>query len=549
MLAGRDDPSMVEEACDIVLSRKALGAELLAAQRQAVAHSDDPQLTALMTRLAELRESSAQSSLAGMDAGETLIEIERVEWELASRVRGMDVTDRLPEFTHESAAALLPDASVLIEFVRFTRRTTISADPDALDDGTRDAYIAFVIPSGQGSVRLVDLGDAPGLDRLIQGYRSELTRPDSTADAVQGRDIVRSSTRHHEGSRDALRARLTDPLLTAIGNRTRVFVAPDGDLTRLPFEALHDTAGNYLIDTHEISYLSAGRDLVTLASRPPDRVASEALVLANPDYDLRGDDMQSPSHPPVAETRAMAAVAPDPHEPLRRQMREGGIRFADLPGTREEGIAVAGLLRVEPHLDRDASEERLKAARSPLVLHIATHGFFLPAPEAESAGTGRSTGTDAASRNPLVRSGIALAGANAWLRGEPMPAGIDDGVLTGEDILSIDLDATELVVLSACETGLGDIVAGEGVMGLRRAFAVAGARTLVLSLWKVPDLQTRMLMESFYRALLEGKGCAEALRQARLEVRERYPAPWYWAAFVCQGDPEPVPGFSASVTR
>jgi hypothetical protein len=217
MLAGRDDPSMVEEACDIVLSRKALGAELLAAQRQAVAHSDDPQLTALMTRLAELRESSAQSSLAGMDAGETLIEIERVEWELASRVRGMDVTDRLPEFTHESAAALLPDASVLIEFVRFTRRSTISADPDALDDGTRDAYIAFVIPSGQGSVRLVDLGDAPGLDRLIQGYRSELTRPDSTADAVQGREIVRSCTRRHEGSRDALRARLSDPRVAGIG--------------------------------------------------------------------------------------------------------------------------------------------------------------------------------------------------------------------------------------------------------------------------------------------------------------------------------------------
>jgi CHAT domain-containing protein len=104
----------------------------------------------------------------------------------------------------------------------------------------------------------------------------------------------------------------------------------------------------------------------------------------------------------------------------------------------------------------------------------------------------------------------------------------------------LDLLSTELVVLSACETGLGDIRVGEGVFGLRRAFLLAGAKTLVMSLWKVPDAQTQMLMEGFYKRILEGHPREEALRQAQLAVKETYPEPFYWAAFICQGDPGPL---------
>jgi CHAT domain-containing protein/tetratricopeptide (TPR) repeat protein len=551
MVAGADDPAVIGEASDLVLSRRAVGAELLAAQREAVTRSDDPELTSLMERLAELRALAAQSSLAGEETGETPGEIERVEWELASRIPAIDVADRLPEFTHETAAALLPDPSVLLEFVRFTRRTTISADPDAVDDGARDWYVAFVIRSGDATVRLIDLGSAPDLDARIDAYRGVLTRHDSSRDTSPGREIFLISEDVASDAGDGLIEALVQPLLAAIGSRTRVFLAPDGDLTRLPFEALRDTAGNYLIDTLEISYLSAGRDLKALASRPARRTAGAALVLANPDYDLKGDTAAEPpphSSADVAQPGVGAAVAP---ERLRRQFNDSGIRFADLPGTRDEGIAVAALLNVEPFLGGAAREEILKAARSPLVLHVATHGFFLPAPRPESAGPHgpRSAGMDAAARNPVLRSGLALAGANAWLRGEPLPTDIEDGILNGEDIVAMDLGATELVVLSACETGLGDVVAGEGVMGLRRAFAVAGARTLVLSLWKVPDLQTRMLMTAFYDSLIAGNGRAAALREAQRHVRAQYPSPLYWAAFICQGDPDPIAGHSLSSRR
>jgi hypothetical protein len=141
--------------------------------------------------------------------------------------------------------------------------------------------------------------------------------------------------------------------------------------------------------------------------------------------------------------------------------------------------------------------------------------------------------------NPLLRSGLALAGANAGLRGIA-PAMVEDGLLTAEDVAGLDLRGTELVVLSACETGLGDVRTGEGVFGLRRAFVLAGAKTLVMSLWKVPDEPTCELMEDFYRRLLAGEGRAEALRQAQLALKAKYPDPFYWGAFICQGDPSPL---------
>jgi CHAT domain-containing protein len=139
--------------------------------------------------------------------------------------------------------------------------------------------------------------------------------------------------------------------------------------------------------------------------------------------------------------------------------------------------------------------------------------------------------------NPLLRSGLALAGVNTWLRQGNPPPEAEDGLLTAEDVSGLDLLDTELVVLSACETGLGEVRVGEGVFGLRRAFVLAGAKTLVMSLWKVPDQQTQELMADFYRRILSGQPRPDALRTAQLSLREKYPHPFYWGAFICQGEP------------
>jgi CHAT domain-containing protein len=267
-----------------------------------------------------------------------------------------------------------------------------------------------------------------------------------------------------------------------------------------------------------------GRDVLrfevepSVESRPP-------LIAADPDFDLGS-----------ASEGASSAE---------------GVPFERLHGTREEGERIAAILGTEPLLEDRVLETMIKDCGSPQILHVATHGFFLPSspkdPNEEWLDLGiiGSLGSDGLSRlsqveNPLLRSGLALAGANTFLEGAGLPEEAEDGLLTAEDVTGMDLLATELVVLSACETGLGEVNVGEGVYGLRRAFVLAGARTLVMSLWKVPDKQTQELMENFYRRLLEGQPRAEALREAQLAMKERYPDPLYWGAIICQGDPDPL---------
>ena len=247
-------------------------------------------------------------------------------------------------------------------------------------------------------------------------------------------------------------------------------------------------------------------------------------MVSDPDYDLG------------AETVAAFAR----NTPFRRL--EGGF---------DEGRAVADLLRTTPLTSGEALESRLRGQRSPCILHVATHGFFAPyVAEHRDANEGGSQVVASGRRldrvgtlpNPMLRSGLALAGANTWAQDGNPPAEAEDGILTAEDVTGLDLLDTELVVLSACETGLGEVHLGEGLFGLQRAFTIAGATTLVMSLWKVPDRQTSDLMARFYEGLVQGKPRIEALRDAQLHVRSRDREPFYWGAFICQGAPGPLRG-------
>jgi CHAT domain-containing protein len=234
--------------------------------------------------------------------------------------------------------------------------------------------------------------------------------------------------------------------------------------------------------------------------------------------------------------------------------------MAPLPGTRREAHRLANVLQLPPErigLELGASEARLRAVRGPKLLHIATHGFFLP--DAEDA-AGRLT--------PMLRSGLALSGFNHRAKA----VHTDDGVLTALDVSGLDLYGTELVVLSACETGLGTVAQGDGIFGLKRALLLAGSRTQVLSLWKVDDHATEALMSAYYTRLLAGKDRVAAMRQVQLDLasgtlnpttagdaqrgqvvyRPKAKAapnpklkgwrhPYYWAAFTVNGASGPLP--------
>jgi CHAT domain-containing protein/tetratricopeptide (TPR) repeat protein len=565
-----ESPAATCAAFELVLRRKAIAAEATAAQRDAVLGGKYPALRPRLEELGALRMQVARATLAGPGPegpeahGRRLTEWsaqrERLEAELARQVPEMNLERQLRAADRRAVALALPEGVALVEFVRFPV-FDFRAVPARGDERWKpERYVAFVLCAGDpDDVRMIDLGEAGPIDLMIADFRADVIDADAERtprDITRRREEASPASAERLGTR--LRAAVFDRLMPALGGRTRLLIAPDGGLTRLPFEVLpRDDDGGRLIDGYRISYLSCGRDAHRLRAAATG-TSAPPLLFADPDFDLEADG-RSVSNP-VPTARATGRRSRD----LDRQ--RDAYHFDRLPGTQAEGERVAALLGVWPALGAAATEGRLKAeCRSPRILHLATHGFFLPdrQPElrdvapglggdpigsaAEGFGAGRLSGPGM--EDPMLRSGLALAGANTWLKAGQLPEEAEDGLLTAEDVTGLDLLATELVVLSACETGLGLVHAGEGIIGLRRAFVLAGAKTLVMSLWKVPDEPTRELMEDFYGRLLAGEGRAEALRQAQLAMKAKYPEPFYWGAFICQGDPSPLGKLKSATER
>jgi CHAT domain-containing protein len=333
--------------------------------------------------------------------------------------------------------------------------------------------------------------------------------------------------------------RVFHPLVDNLGTAKNIFISPDGSLNLIPFEVLQTPKGKFLVEDYTFNYISAGRDLLGFTNDPSP--GGKCLLMGAPDFD--STSIGKPTHQVASFFQRSADL--------------GELSFVPLPHAKDELDAIGTILGPERsviYTGKDALEERLFDAGHPSIIHLATHGFFLGDHELEGAGRGFQM-TELASpamqshtqingkfdfENPLLRSGILLAGAKRSLT--EGCNGPHDGIVTAEKILGMNLHRTEMVVLSACDTGLGEVKSGEGVFGLRRAFTQAGAKSLVMSLWKVPDRETKELMVEFYRNIKSGTmNRCQALRQAILKekeiVRERYghDNPRYWGAFVFMG--------------
>ena len=551
-------PSAVEAALGVVLKRKATGAEALAAQRDAVLGGRYPHLRGRLQQLTTFRRQIAQKSLAGpglegREQHERLLaewnqEKQRLEGELARQIPEMNLEEKLRAADRRAVAMKLPEKVALVEFIRFdvfdfeAKAEQVSETQWRPPRHWKPArYLAFVLHAGKpDQVQMIDLGEAEEIDAMIRDFREGMSHPPDTQDdgargveAQEAADVQVGSRLHA--------ALFPASLQQALGDCRRLLIAPDGDLSQLPFEVLPIANGQRMIDDYHLSYLPVGRDVLRFGAASTGE-PGPAVVAADPDFDLGAKHADGPP----AETVDLAGRR------SRDIDRSLGL-FTRLPGTREEGERIAQMLGVDPTLEDSVLESRIKNCKSPWILHLATHGFFLEdqkidpdesgrgmqfvASETISQGPGPLTGR---LENPLLRSGLALAGANWKAKRFRPPPEAEDGLLTAEDVTGMDLLATELVVLSACETGRGEIHIGEGVFGLRRSFALAGAKTLVMSLWNVPDQQTCELMEAFYGRILAGEPRAEALRQAQLAMKAKYPHPYYWGAFICQGDPGPL---------
>jgi CHAT domain-containing protein len=421
-------------------------------------------------------------------------------------------------------AAALPKDGVLVEFVasRYSLRSPTPGSPAILTRGELH-YLALLL-FHDGRTHAVDLGPAEPLDTSAQRFRSVLANPHVA----------------YEAASQELYALAFQPLVPHLGKAQRLFLSPEGQLSLIPFAALHD-GHRFLLESWDITYLTSGKDLLRRPENSPQ--ARSVVVLADPDFSAR------PAAPAPVEQASLAErlTALDGFFSTRLAERSGQV-WASLPGTKKEAEAIQRLFpQTVPLLGADATKAALLKVEDPLVLHIATHGFFLE--DAPPLDDTRTVGTAATSwervepllrsSDPLLRSGLVLAGGSAS-NDSSGSTGREDSWVTALELAGLDLWGTQLVVLSACDTGRGDVKLGQGVYGLRRALLIAGAETVVTSLWRVNDDRTGDLMTSYYQHLQRGQGRVTALREAMKALRQKEPHPYYWAPFIAIGQDSPL---------
>jgi CHAT domain-containing protein len=328
------------------------------------------------------------------------------------------------------------------------------------------------------------------------------------------------------------------PLEKLLARTRTVTYAPSGLLHRISFQALRPDARHLLIDRYQLIQVLSTR-AIALPMNGNEKPGS-ASIWGNIDYDSTVSIESSVIK--AVPTRFLTDTTASSFDFYASDTKSSrGGEWNRLPGTKQEIDSLRKMFSqagISTTLDsgKMATEEDFKAlsGNSPQVIHLATHGFFLPALKRKpnkNEDLGEGGKMFSIQENPMFRSGLVLAGGNHTWKGSTVMPGNEDGILTAYEIAQLDLSGTDLLVLSACETALGDLQGTEGVIGLQRAFKMAGVKQLIISLWRVPDKETMKLMTLFYRNWLSGQSCREALRQAQLKMKEKYP-PYYWAAFV-----------------
>ena len=323
------------------------------------------------------------------------------------------------------------------------------------------------------------------------------------------------------------------PLEPYLKGVKKVSYSPAGKLYSIAFHALPVDSTSVLMDKYQLQQYTSTRQVALRALENQTTKPENITLFGNASFTI--DSLllvKQKSNQPEKEYVSTSIYTP------QKRGSNNGV-WIDLPGTAEEVKTIKQLfdqkkINTKTFVQTRASEENLKALNdnSPQILHIATHGFFLPEPDKKKKETGlNSENTYTLADDPLLRTGLILAGANYAWSGRTSIDGIEDGIATAYEISQLNLSNTELVVLSACETALGDVKGSEGVFGLQRAFKMAGVKKMIVSLWQVPDKETAELMTVFYTYWMKGKTINNAFIQAQADMRKKY-SPFYWAAFV-----------------
>ena len=459
-------------------------------------------------------------------------ELKTIQEKLASASDLVSRTITESKLSLNEIARRLPPSAVLVDFVQYRRADFTVPGEYQWKEQRYAAYLTFPLVGDSASVVVerVDLGDAVPIDEAI----GVITKRFATGQ-YGAKDVAPALQRLSE--------LVYVPLAKHLLNTEHLIVCPDGQLDRVPFEML-PVGNKFLLEEKTISYVTSAREIVrvtkTQSNQEPQPKKRKSFVLGNPDFDL---DLAKANPSPSTGQRIAAAT------PLRSLSRDShGLKFKPLPNAEAEARSIAKLLGSESELrlGADAREAELKAVQSPRVLHLATHAFFLSDQEFKQMNLvdrnlefgqlgAEWAGTSSDWENPMVRCGIALAGANRFQ--QTTHETTEDGLLTGLQAALLNLQGTELVILSACDSGSGEVKIGEGVMSLCRAFRIAGAQTVLASHWAVSDKATSELMTEFMRRWRAGESRANAWHNAQLTLlhSKDFSNPYFWAAFTLTG--------------
>jgi CHAT domain-containing protein len=487
--------ALLEEMYNNALNTKALLLSETNKIKNDIMQSNDHDL---INKLKEWEEAKSQLSTAyfgehAVDRIDSLEKrIEGLEKKINSRSNLFRGQQNPPDWS--KIKAVLKQGEAAVEIIRINALNKKVKNNYGRNSGLSDSivYLALVVKPDSESPEYILLRDGNQLEtRFLPYYRNSIMS--------RSQDNV---------SYDKFWA----PLKYQLKGIDKVYLSPDGVFNQINLNTLKNPISNrFLLDETEISYLTNTGDLLkppgqTIGAEPP------AILFGRPAYDVNA--VVTGEHQNAALVYGTRNVLTDELSGFKEQ------EFEDLPGTEIEINTIARALEgrnmdVLTFEGADASEENAKSVNSPAILHIATHGFFVE---------------DSASLvDPMIRSGLVMAGVRNRQR-----AGGEDGILTAYEATNLDLDNTSLVVLSACDTGLGEIRNGEGVYGLQRAIIVAGAKNLLMSLWKVDDEATALLMGEFYKNWGE-KDNQSIFRAAQMALRQKYPDPYYWGAFIMVG--------------
>jgi CHAT domain-containing protein/tetratricopeptide (TPR) repeat protein len=476
---------------DTALWQKGLVLRGIESLRSQLVALNDPELDRLFAEITRNRTHIAALSVAEKhdpsELFDDLDELNSEEQELAADLhkRGRSVEPAIPAW--RQIAARLGPSDAAIEFV---------------DAGK--LYLALVLRHDRTDVVLLGHDEQHVSVEALAAYRAEF-----------GFGLKRDGPSFYDI--------VWKPLLPALAGISRIYVSTDGVLDQIPFDAVADDNGKLLMQDFDMYRVASTGVLVEPSAKP---ASSRAYLFGDPQYYPDRPD------PKTCDNELRDA----------RSAPARGAEIADLPCTGTEVREAASALQahgttVVTEIGSDASKLNLTSLHGAAIVHIATHGFFADSAASEGARFGAAGGA-AEYEEPLMRSGLILAGGGATWQGLPAQSADDNGILTAYEAADLDLQGTELVVLSACDSGLGEANAGEGVFGLQRGFAEAGTKMLMMSMWSVPDLETQELLGAFYEKWLGGMGAFDALHAAELQERDvvekRYGAdiPKFWAGFM-----------------